>query len=258
MDFLKNLNPAQGNLSKRDFLISLLVPFSQIYFRMTKLDGSLDKPWLFIPIFMVFPLSLVHTLYIHKEWLQKGQGGKPYDDWMYLPIVLHVLLNIFISLVQPPLEILIRFAVIFGAIMIPYFIRESKNCDNPSYANIMANTAFVMGLSQIIPSVFSFLSFIPFIGLFFWILSFIQMIPIVGDTLYWSIGYVLSYVILNSVNGKDIAKYCGSGVDRLKTIGIAGIVLGFIGLFLEHGFGGNNDEEEEYDEDDEEEYDEEE
>jgi len=234
MNFLKNLNPAQGSLSRKDFLISLLVPFSQIYFRMTRLDGSLDKPWLFIPVFMVFPLSLVHTLYIHKEWLEKGQGGKPYDNWMYIPIVLHVILNILISVVKPPLEFLIKFAFIFCFIMIPYFIRESENCTDSNYANIMANTAFIMGISQIMPTVFSTLSFIPFIGSFFTLLSFIQMIPGVGDTLYWSIGYVLSYVMLNSVNGNDITKYCGSGIDKLKTVGISGLVLGIIGLYLEN------------------------
>jgi len=227
MNFLK------GNLSTSEFLISFLVPFSQIYFRMVKLDGSLDKPWLLFPLFLIFPLSILPTFYIHWNWLQKGQGGKPYDNWMYIPIILHVILMLILNRTKPSLELIIKLASITVGIMVPYFIREYNNCNQMGLnqmANVLGNSILIMGIAELLPSLFSILSFVPFVGMFFTLLGLIKSIPVFGETLFWSLGYLLSYVILNAINGKDIQKYCGN--NKLLTFGFAGLGMGVLGFFL--------------------------
>lgn len=264
MELLSNFNPLNfiaGNLTRNEFLISLFVPFSQLYFRIVTLDGSLDKPWLLFPAFLILPLSIVPTLFVNWEWIQKGQGGKPYDNWMYIPIILHVLLMLILK-TKPTLEIIIKITGITASIMIPYFIRESNNCKTmgfTQYANILGNSALVMGIAEIIPILFTTFTFLPVVGTFFSILDFIKLIPIVGKTLYWSIGYLLSYIILNMFNGTNINNYCSN--NNLLLFGNIGIGLGILGFVLKTGrFGFNlsSYDDDEYDDDeDDEDYDEE-
>lgn len=78
------------SISKKNIAPALisLIPFGQLFARIFYLDGSLDKWWLLIPIFYSPPFSLAPMIMILLGLVKKGKGGKPYDSYIYIPMIL--------------------------------------------------------------------------------------------------------------------------------------------------------------------------
>ena len=207
----------------------------QLYLRIIKLNGSLDKPWLLMPLFLMFPLSLIPTLMIHWNYLKKGAGTPVYDKWMYIPIIFYVLYNIFLEYLDSDFDMLFRLCGLFISILIPYFIRESNNCKElklNQYANILSNSALVLGISYMCLPIVEILGYVPIVGLFFSLLGMIRDIPMIGETLLWSIFYIPTYIIINMFNYKNgIQLYCGRKNHYI--LGIIGVILSISGYYLD-------------------------
>lgn len=242
MDIFKSLDPKnldpntffKGKLSNWELILGTLIPFSQLYFRLFYLDGSLDKPWLLIPFFLVLPLSFIPTMYVHWGWIDKGEGGSPFDNWMYIPMLFHVLITLFLNKMESKFDIVLRLSLIMISIMIPYFVREYNVCKKMGLnqiANIFGNAALIMGLAQTIPPLLSTASYFPMVGTFFSIVLLIRNIPVIGESLLWSIGYLLSYVVLNILNGLDKDIYCTRNYNIF--LGFIGIIVGIFGYALD-------------------------
>ena len=229
-------NLFSGQLSTSEFMISLFIPLSQLYFRLVKLDGSLDKPWLLFPLLLIFPCSLLPTLYLNWGYVEKGQGGKPYDNWMYIPIIFYVLMNMMLNSIRMPgmMELLIKLIGLMLAIMIPFYMREKNNCTEMKFDNIMntvSNSSLVLGVSLMCLPIMSVVSYLPVIGIPMSLLAMIRMIPIIGEASMWGIWYLPTYMITNVFNGQNINEYCTS--HNKYTYMIVGLVLAILGIELD-------------------------
>ncbi len=81
-----------------DLLLNLFgFGIGQLIVRINTLDGSLDKPWLLLPPFWIFPLSIVPTVYIYLDKITKGKGGSPIDMSLYIIILGMIISNIMID-----------------------------------------------------------------------------------------------------------------------------------------------------------------
>lgn len=232
-------NIFSGKLSTSEFMISLFIPLSQLYFRLVKLDGSLDKPWLLFPLLLIFPFSLLPTLYLNWGSIAKGTGGKPYDNYMYIPIIFYVLLNMMLKSMRTfgTMDTILRLCGLLLAIMFPYYMRESVNCDKMEFDNIMnivSNSSLVLGISYMCLPLISLASYFPFVGLTFSVLSMIRSVPIIGESFLWGLWYLPTYMINNVFQGLDINNYCTN--NKYYTHLIVGLVLGIVGINLDNVF----------------------
>lgn len=74
-----------------------LIPGAQLYARVEMLDGSLDHPWLLIPIFFIPPFSLIFAIMMKLGYINKGQGGKPYDWFMFIPVAIKFIIALILA-----------------------------------------------------------------------------------------------------------------------------------------------------------------
>ena len=225
----------EGNLSKMETLASLFIPLSQIYFRLFKLNGTLDKPWLLLPFFLIFPFSILPTAFIQFGWIKKGEGGPVWDNWMFLPVIFYVLYNMFLEYLESDYDILFRLCGLFVSILVPYFIRESKNCQKlgmNQIANILSNTALVLGISYTCLPIISIGSYLPIIGTVFSIISLLRSIPIIGEALIWGMWFIPTYMFVNIFNKvKGMNAYCSRNNHYI--LGIVGVVLAVGGYMID-------------------------
>jgi len=222
-------------------IVVALIPISQLYARIVWLNGSLDKIWTLIPIFWFPPFSFVPALMMKFGWVADGPGGKPYDNWMWIPIiskfVLASLIPMFMELFfEEPSDIAILFTGLFMQLlinMLPNIIKRYKDCGNITFNSV--GKAFVDGtienaIGDLLPFV---LGFVPFVGIG---LTIIEMIPFFGgftDSIIWSLGYAITYIIMNMFNGYELNKYCNTGFfGMIPSDTIAFIVLLIITILI--------------------------
>jgi hypothetical protein len=200
-------------------ILAGIIPGGQLYARAVWLDGSLDKLWLLIPIFLFPPFGLVFSIMIKMGKIAKGQGGKPYDWFMLIPIIAKILIALYFSnflsyfIEEPSDNTILIYSVIVQVIvnMIPFLIRMITKC--PSFSFNMIGKSFVDSIFTnfggiILPIM---LAYVPYLGK---ILEGLSFIPGVGEKInitIWSIGYLFTYLIINMINGDNITKYCDSG-----------------------------------------------
>lgn len=228
-------NPFKGEFSTLEIVANLFLPMAQLYFRIFKLNGSLDKPWLLLPFFLIFPFSALPTFMMHYGYVKKGAGGPVHDNWMYLPVVFYVLYNMFLEYLESDMDILFRLGGLFVSILVPYFIREYNNCKTlglNQYANIFSNSALVLGISYLCLPLVSILGYMPLIGILFNLLEMLREIPIVGEPLLWAIWFLPTYIVVNMFNYiNGLEKYCGRNHHYI--LGIVGLVLSIGGYYLD-------------------------
>ena len=147
-------------------LSSLFGPMGHLYLRIRRLNGSLDKEWLFIPSSYIFlgdipiigylikkipmlgmvlsylPTSLFANILLYGEYAANGKGTSVYDWWILLPIgfkfIISAILIGITHITNSKLKIFFFqiFGMIleFGIILIPNIIRVINDC------NITTNT----------------------------------------------------------------------------------------------------------------------
>lgn len=232
---IKFPNIFNGKLSKMELIAGIFIPMYQIYFRLIKLNGSLDKPWLLLPFFLIFPLSILPTFMIHYGMLKNGNGGPVYDNFMYIPVIFYVLFNIFLENLDSDFDMIIRLAGVFAVSIIPYYLRESRNCKEigmNQIANILSNSALVLGVSFMSLGAMQIASLLPIIGSAFSLLGLLREIPILGEGLIFALWYLPAYMfinVFNSVNGLD--KYCKR--QHHWIILISGLIASVIGYNID-------------------------
>jgi hypothetical protein len=221
------------------FAVIFMGVFAQLYMRIFVLDGSLDKPWLLL--FGIPPLSIVPALMMYFGAVAPGQGGKPYDMYMWLPtgltflapIVTNMLDNYDVSdIIQTIIETIIP---LLGGIF-AFFLRDYNNCneklkDKPKQTNNLFYKSFSNAV--IAYSVASFIetaaSFIPIVGQIF---SVISMIPIIGPIMS-GLFYVIVYIVINMYNNMDAYDYClGDGFSMSRNFLTSVSVMIFMFILL--------------------------
>ena len=228
------------NLTLLQSIIVGLVPFAQVYARIKWLNGSLDKIWTLIPIFMFPPFSIIPAIMMKFGYVADGQGGVPYDSFMLIPIIAKFLLalivpsflNLFtedeasdtaILLTQIFLQLLIN--------TVPFLIRSYKLCTNSfnNWTKAFSDGTIANICGDILPVI---LTFIPIVGE---VILEIKNIPLIGDLakpLIWTLGYSTAYIFINMVNGTYKDSFCKPSLFGRNIIEQIIFIVSLVGTFL--------------------------
>lgn len=219
-------------------ILTVLIPFSQLFIRIFSLDGSLDKPWLLIPIFYILPFSLVPGYFMWRNKIKPGEGGKPIDWYVIIPIITSLLMKYITTTfgMNKILAFILKLIIPILSAIVAYYIRDSINCKKRENIPVpFMKTVFngisvqsISGLSNFILQII--LPFIPFIGS---AIRVIQRLPLIGglfNYIMYVLFYITTYAIVNMINGVDAKKYCSKSekktfADKTRTISA---IVGFI------------------------------
>lgn len=194
-----------GQLSAAEFWLCSIIPMGQLYARVEIMDGSINHAWTMFPLFMVPPFQFVPIIMMNLGIIKKGQGGKPYDWYMLIPMMV----QIFLSMIKDKGVVInntILFFVSYFAILIPFLIRSLRYCqgfDMEGLLNSGGLSIYVLAVVNIFQLI---LPFIPIIGGL--ANSLKMMVPSVGSAMLWTLSYIPGYVLANMYSGSDTKKYC--------------------------------------------------
>lgn len=224
--FFKQVKKAfEFNTAKMIAVIStIIIPFvGQLIGRLVYLDGSLDKPWLLF--FSIPPLSLLPAFMMMFGLIKKGKGGKPWDSYIILPIIV----NIIATFVLPRYydennSTILKYIFMAISFIIIYWIRSRKICNNEGAK--MTKIASDSLLTYILMVVFTIaLPYVPFLGVVIKIIS--KIIPF-ADIFMNALSILTIYVITNMINGSS-KKYCNETMSEtyLMALIVTSIILAF-------------------------------
>lgn len=130
------------------FILTFLGSFvGQLIVRITKLNGSLDKWWLLIPPLSIPPLSLIPAYLIHKNKIKPGQGGDPYDMYMFIPAIMSIITNLTLEHGFQQTGLIasfIKFIINFSSVAFALYMRDNDIC----VKNIPAKRIYVRSTIQ--------------------------------------------------------------------------------------------------------------
>jgi hypothetical protein len=200
---------------------SLLGPIGHLILRVVYLNGSLDKPWLFIPG-TIPVVSIIPNLAMKYGYVKKGPGQDVIDRWVLVPVILKLLIAILLTVTGMGGNMMyniIGLIIVLLSTFIPNFKRIYDSCDKKvSTAKIIkaASDSYIeFGTAYFFPIFLNIISFIPI----FRPLKFIlDKIPGVNNVL-WAMGFICSYTITNMINQDDMKTYCEKPNDnKQKTL----------------------------------------
>jgi hypothetical protein len=193
------------SLTWKEVMIYGLIPMGQLYARIVKFNGSLDNIWLLFPLFTIPPFQFISTIMMKFGMFKNGKGGKPYDQYMLLPIIVKIILSYVLESFDLTLYLIIDVCVSILAILIPSYLRTPSLCKEYNKNNII-NT-FVQGITvEATSNIFSIaIEFIPYIGM---VISMFELIPVIGSSIPWILSYSTGYLVMNMVNANDSNSYC--------------------------------------------------
>jgi|TARA_B100000524_G_scaffold348294_1_gene252347 hypothetical protein len=202
-------------LSWLQVFILTIIPLGQLYARIFYFKGSLHSEWALFPLFMIPPLQFIPVMMMKLKLIKKGKGGKPYDNFMLIPIILKFVIGFILTGIESPYYQILDFLIESISIMIPFLIRASSNCGELTFESLF-NTFSDTTTLQIVIILFSVaIKFIPYAGMFFRIT---EKIPVIGKLFPWIICYLAGYLIINMINGKNLKKYCGSYPNVMQSV----------------------------------------
>jgi hypothetical protein len=236
-----------GKLQVLDY-IALVIggPFSQIYYRLTKYKGSLDKPWLLFPLFWIFPFSAVPTYYMSKKKIKKGTAKiKIFDILGFLPMG-GIFLSHLISTMYPQFKFVSSIPILISS-FIAFYIKDRKKCNNKKFMRIAKRSLFSSLIMISISILFDFLimglfKITPFLGPLF---NALYTSPLFANIIFSIVAYV-SYLCTSMINNTPtILKFCKKRKNKAFIIlGITTLILNIIKIVLvPSGEGEDHDEE---------------
>lgn len=224
-------------------IISAIIPMGQFFIRIFWLDGSLDKIWTMFPLLWFFPFSIIPSLLMYNGYIKKEKYGKPYDNFVLIPIIAKFILSLVLSIIlgiDDNMFITLAGQLLLG--MIPSLIRASDVCDKfqkspckdltfKSIGKALVDSTIANGVGELLPML---LGFLPIIGP---MISTISMLPIIGsqfENIVWSMGFFITYVFINIINVNFMDKYCKPaeylGKDMFDKIGFIIMLCATIGV----------------------------
>jgi hypothetical protein len=206
-------------------ILTIIFPFfGQLVGRIIYLNGSLDKPWLFF--FSIPPLSIIPALMMMFGVIKKGKGGKPYDNYIFIPIIVTVICDFFLKKYFLPYKIpFIKLFLLITSVFMIYWFKSKKICNDKSapVSKLLADTLLTYVSIGIVGIV---LKYIPVIGIAIRIIA--KIIPY-SEYVVNALAIFVIYVIMNMINGSS-KEYCTKGASAGMIIGliIFTIILGFV------------------------------
>jgi len=223
----------------KDYL-SLLFggPFSQIYYRIKKANGSLSHLWLLFPLFWIPPFSAIPLYYIAKNKLKKGRYPIKIIDMLGFAIAGLTFLNSILAS-QSKLMMIVGVLVKFVGTIALFIIRDKDKC---SKKRILENGIY-SATNLIILSVV--------LDLFFqYVMTNVPVLGLIIDSAYsTTIGNIVIKTILTLLSyyavimKNNTGKFCKKKNQQNLIIRI-GLTLG--SLLVSGLLSGGGGEEEEY------------
>lgn len=227
-------SPPEGG-AKFDWIVtilaSLLGPIGHTYLRVEYYNGSMDHMWLylpgsfitlgsipfigsFIPMGHFIPSSFFTSVLLRGGYLNNASGGKVYDWWMLLPIIVKFVIAGLVLLTELDTNMIIKLITTLLqmiVVSIPIIIRTVNNCNLKSWHDltssqwkkIISDTIISYGGAHIFSSSFNIVK------------KPINMLlgHEIANGITWSLGYSTIYVLLNMYNQTDINTYCTNPND---------------------------------------------
>ena len=193
--------------------IILFGPFGQLYVRATKAKGSLDKVWLFLPLFWLPPFSLVPAYYLGRGKIRTGNDKNPIVGISGLTVASVALMAPYLvkALDMDELGEAMIPLIVYGTSVIAYFMRNRKRCSKGR----LSRASFSSSLLLIITTLFTFT--------FKYILANVDGIGSLLETIYesphlenivYSLFVFTSYCAVNMFNNTpSLRKFC----KKIKT-----------------------------------------
>ena len=217
-------------------LMYSLLPFGDILGRIFCKNGSVDNLWTLFPLFQLPLFGLVPLIMMKNNTIKNGKlKTKPYDSFIILSIIIRLATTMASRNSGYPNKLIIDVVGTFVAIYMPILIRIfSPRCNLcKKYGTKSSIEIFIKSLAQasIIQSIIVIFSIaiphVPYVGSIF---SAISSIPIIGETILFSIFYLPFYSVNNMINENNLKKFCKGH----KYAAISGIV-GFVLLVMTNG-----------------------
>ena len=178
-------------------LYTITIPvFGQLYARFALLNGSMNKPWLFL--FSMPPLTIIPALAIMFSMVDKIEGeGDPWDNIVWFPLIGNTIGAIFAR--NHPSRNIFKFFLSIGGFFIAYWYRSTKGCnaEGSAKSSKLALDALISYIATI--CLVLFLPYIPYIGSVFSILQ--DIIPY-SEIFFQAFAIFLVYVITNIANAE--------------------------------------------------------
>lgn len=204
MGFLKDVFK-KGELTTGEYWGCSLIPLGQLYARIFYYDGSLDHSWLMFPLFMIPPFQFLPITMMNLGMIKKGKGGKPYDWFMIIPILVKLGLGFMIFKGQE-IDQKVIFAILYCSILIPFLIKTYGYCDGVNGWAALNSGALTAYISVALNVFTLILPFIPIIGL--GVTTLETALPVIGGAIIWSLGYIPGYIVSNMYTSDDRDKFC--------------------------------------------------
>jgi hypothetical protein len=199
----------------------------QLMLRADKLGGSLDKPWLLFPLFFIPPFSFIPVIMAYFGLIKNTNAGKPYDYFMWIPIIFRFILIFVLTALGNPGGILLKTALILGALFVTnilHVMNEPLCKDNPFnfFNSAIKESADSMVLYSSGVLANFIVLFIPFIGEIIGGIEEFQVpfLADIVDTLIWSGGMISGYILVNMVDANfgGATAICQGKIDNIRTI----------------------------------------
>ena len=216
-------------------IVNGLIPFGDVFTRTQFLDGSMKDLWTLFPIFQLPIGGLIPAFIAKSGKLGNGKMNQTgYDIFIIFSILIKYLSSSMSEKYIFPNKLLIRmfgnFSAIYFPIMIRVFSSRCELCEKYKSSKFMVFIKSIgqAGIMQLAITILTYgLPYLPFIGEYF---KKLYEIPVVGDTLAFTLFFLPLYTLLNMYNENDVKNYCRNQNDAI----IFGVV-GFIGMFLSGG-----------------------
>ena len=198
---------------------TIVIPFiGQIIGRFIYLDGSLDKPWLLL--FGIPPLTLVPALFMMFGLIKKGKGGKPWDYYVLIPIIINIITGFIFKNYGIKGQV-IRYILLLLSFIFIYWLKSKKTCKGSArYTKIITDSLITYILMEVMKIV---LEYVPLIGI---VIKVIQKTIPFGYLILDAFSILCVYVITNMINSVDSKKFCKKEV-KTKYIGLL-VLFSFI------------------------------
>jgi hypothetical protein len=185
-------------------LTTIVIPFfGQMFARISYLNGSLDKPWLLL--FGIPPLTLLPAFFMMFDLIKKGKGGKPWDKYIFIPIIVNIISTFVIDkyYANNMQGQIIKYIILLLSFVFIYWLRSKKICKSKSakISKILSDSLITYSLMEVMTIV---LQYVPLIGVGLKVIE--RVIPF-GSIFLDMIGIFSIYVITNMINGSN-KKYC--------------------------------------------------
>lgn len=208
-------------LSISKIFLYMLIPGGPFYARVKDFNGSVDHSWLFIPVFNLFPLSIIPVMMMAFGKIKKGKGVKPYDNWMWLPIISRLIVAILCSyfITNPIIKTVTVLLLSIISILIPGLIKRNNQCktvkddkdklsfsfDGKQIYKCVIDAVFLLSIGEFF---IILVKYIPYIGGLFRILSELPVVGKVVSDIIWILCFINFYIMVNMFNQENMGELC--------------------------------------------------